>query len=376
MSKRTKENPLTAGILADEANQGAVGVAALPNRISRYAGAHQRALLMADYAESIGELSMGRKLTDCGHYLLFRHYTAIDEVRLHAASLCRKHLLCPLCAIRRGQKALEAYAARVEYVQATKGPLRAFHVICTVKDGADLLERFDHLRGTMRRMTRARLDYLKAPKKRPHVEFAKAIGGVHSIEVKRGKNSGLWHPHVHMIWLCHEAPNEDELRKEWEGWAGDSWSCKVVPFHDQADLISGFQEVFKYALKFSDMALPDNWEAFQTLSGKRLVDSFGDLRGVVIPDELDEPLDGQEFVELLYRWMGKGYGLAERREGHLTELPSPPARPLPPPKRSYTNAAFWARVAQEKAHKGGIGGGAPDVHLSPRSVPPDKGRSP
>ena len=67
MGRPKKENPLTADILAEEANQGAVGVAALPNRLNRYAGAHQRALHMADYAESIGELSMGRKLTDCGH---------------------------------------------------------------------------------------------------------------------------------------------------------------------------------------------------------------------------------------------------------------------------------------------------------------------
>ena len=345
--KSKKENPLTAGFLAEEANQGAVGVAALPNRLSRYAGAHQRALDMAHYAAGINEHAMARKLTDCGHYLLFRHYTAIDEVRLHAASLCRKHLLCPLCAIRRGQKALEAYAARVEHVQATNGPLRAFHVICTIKDGADLLERFNHLRGVMRRMTQARRDHLKAPQKNRHVEFAKALGGVHSIEVKRGKNSGLWHPHVHMIWLCHEEPDEVKLRQEWESWAVDSWSCKVVPFHSQEELISGFQEVFKYALKFSDMELADNWEAFETLSGKRLVDSFGCLRGVVIPDELDEPLEGQEFVELLYRWMGKGYSLAHQGEPTQEEPKSrdPKGRELPPAKATYTKEQFAQAAA-------------------------------
>ena len=48
---------------------------------------------------------------------------------------------------------------------------------------------------------------------------------------------------------------------------GDSWSCKVVPFHSQEDLIGGFQEVFKYALKFSEMAPADNWEAFQNSPG-------------------------------------------------------------------------------------------------------------
>ena len=345
MSRPRNENPLTAEFLAESANQGTVGVAALPDRLNRYGRAHQRALLMADYAESIGELSMGRRLTSCGHWLMFRHYPKQDEVRLHAASLCRKHLLCPLCAIRRGQKALGAYMARVEHVFASEPHLKAFHVICTVRDGANLIQRFDHLRGVMRKMTQARRDYLKAPDKRPHVEFAKAVGGVHSIEVKRGKGSGLWHPHVHMIWLCHEAPDQAQLRKEWEGWAGDSWSCKVVPFHNEADLLGGFQEVFKYALKFSEMAPADNWEAFQKLSGHRLVDSFGCLRGVVIPDELDEPIEAEDFEEMLYRWMGKGYSLRGTRKVAAKPLLDPPERPMGFYGRSYTNDDFRMSAA-------------------------------
>lgn len=348
MSKRKKENPLTAEFLAESANQGTVGVAALPNRLSRYGVAHQRALLMADYAESIGELSMGRRLTSCGHWLLFRHYQKTDEVRLHAASLCRKHLLCPLCAIRRGQKALDAYMGRVEHVFASEPRLKAFHVICTVKDGADLMERFHHLRGVMRKMTQARRDHLKAPEKNRHVEFAKAVGGVHSIEVKKGKGSGLWHPHVHMIWLCHEAPDEKELRKQWEGWAGDSWSCKVVPFHNEADLLGGFQEVFKYALKFSEMAPSDNWEAFQKLSGHRLVDSFGCLRGVVIPDELDEPIEGEDFAEILYRWIGKGYSFIGVRNPLINPFPEQDGPPVRFRTRSYSADDFKMAVIAYK----------------------------
>lgn len=148
MNEPERENPLTADILAEEADQRTSGVAALPNRLSRYAGAHQRALLMADYAKGIAEVSTARKLTECGNYLLFRHYTGLDLVRLHAANLCRKHLLCPLCAIRRGQKSLEAYMGRVDHVFASEPRLKAFHVICTVKDGEDLMERFQHLRGS------------------------------------------------------------------------------------------------------------------------------------------------------------------------------------------------------------------------------------
>ena len=89
---------------------------------------------------------------------------------------------------------------------------------------------------------------------------------------------------------------------------GDSFIVDVSPISDMA---SGFVEVLKYALKFSDLSLEDNYHAFQVLSGQRLMDSFGILRGVEIPEELtDEPLDGLPYVELFYKYLsGAGYSL-------------------------------------------------------------------
>jgi hypothetical protein len=80
---------------------------------------------------------------------------------------------------------------------------------------------------------------------------------------------------------------------------------------DQADPASGFLEVFKYALKFSDMQPADTWQAFQVLRGRRLVGSAGLFRGIEIPEQLtDEPLDDLPYVELFYRYLrGTGYTL-------------------------------------------------------------------
>ena len=68
-------------------------------------------------------------------------------------------------------------------------------------------------------------------------------------------------------------------------------------------------EVFKYAVKFSDLPLDDNWQGYQTLAGKRLIASFGVFRGVDVPEELtDEGLDDLPYVELMYRFVyGVGY---------------------------------------------------------------------
>ena len=338
-SDKPKENPLSDSILADDSEQGACGVAVLPSRLDRYAGAHQRALSMADYAANLGERTISERLTDCGHWLAFRHYYTLDTVRLHAAFFCKKHLLCPLCAIRRGAKYLKAYMERLQTVQAEQPGLKAYMVTLTVKDGPDLLERFQHLRRAMHRMTQARRDYLTAPDKRPHVEFAKALGGVHSIEAKRGEGSGEWHPHAHMVWLCHEAPDAAKLSQEWHQLTGDSFIVDVRPFR-QDDIASGFAEVFKYALKFSDLPLQDNWDAFQTLSGKRLVDSFGCLRGVEVSEDFtDEPIsEDLPYIEMIYCFINGVKGAYSLARFLLVDDPCPGAPPPVMPQKIVSEA--------------------------------------
>jgi hypothetical protein len=308
-----KTNPLRDECLAAESQQGADDALALPSRLERYSIAHRRALHMSDYAASQNELKTARHLKECGHWLLFKDYFTVGKVKLSKANFCNKHLLCPLCAIRRGAKYLQAYHQRLQVIQQEHPTIKAYMVTVTVKDGADLKERFQHLRTAMRSMTQARRDHLKAPSKNRHVEAAKALGGVHSIEFKRGKNSGLWHPHAHMVWLCYEQPDAAKLSQEWKHWTGDSFIVDVRPFHNQKDVIRGFLEVFKYALKFSDMSLPDNWEAAHALQSRRLVDNFGLFRGVKVPESMtDEGLDDLPYIELIYEFTRAGYSLRYR----------------------------------------------------------------
>ena len=296
-----RENPDS---LAGET--GVQGIEALPKKIDRYSKAKRGALDVVDYMESIPEhQAMAEKVRTCGDYLVFRHYYTVDQVRLHGASLCRKHLLCPLCAIRRGAKALKAYADRWEVIHVEKPHLLPFLVTLTVKDGPDLKERFKHLHKGQRelwmRKHRARGSPLDG------VE-----GAVWSYEIKRGSGSGLWHPHLHMIALAETEPDAFELAKEWKNITGDSFIVHVTPI-DQKDPISGFMEVFKYAVKFSDQPPADTVHAWLTLATKRLLGSSGCFRGVVVPESLlDDPegLGELPFITLFYRYLrGAGYSL-------------------------------------------------------------------
>ena len=230
----------------------------------------------------------------CGGYLLFRHYLDHDTCRLHAARFCKFHLLCPLCAVRRGAKALEAYLKRYEVVRGADAALRPFLVTLTVKDGPDLAERFLHLAKSFRHLAKRR-----TRRDQQWSEWAKVKGAVWSYEVKRGSGSGQWHPHLHAIVLGHESIYVEALADEWRGITGDSFIVDVRPI-EAGDLVGGFCEVFKYAVKFSDMEPADTAHAWRTIRGRRLIDSAGLLRGVEIPDSLlDEALDGP-FVDLLF----------------------------------------------------------------------------
>lgn len=178
-------------------------------------------------------------------------------------------------------------------------------VTLTVKDGPDLLERFQHLHASQREL------WKRKQRGRGSV-LAGVAGAVWSYEFKRGKGSGEWHPHLHMIALAETSPSQLDLANEWHNITGDSYIVDVRPItHDEADgHIDGFLEVFKYAVKFSDQEPADTVHAWLTLKGRNLIGSAGCFRGVEVPDSLlDEPLDGLPFVEYFFRFSTGAYSL-------------------------------------------------------------------
>lgn len=306
-------------------------------RVSRYSMARFRSSQMAGYLAGMaaaGELvpedlgdadELGRraaKLRGCGRELKLRWYPSLDQTRLVKGKFCGQQLLCPLCAIRRAAKFLRRYVERLAHVLREREDLRPFLATLTVRDGPDLAERFTHLRSCLRKLRDRRRNLAKGSS-RVWTEWARAEGGVGSIEVKRGKNSHQWHPHYHAVLLCDRAPDQKSLSSEWHELTGDSFVVDVRPMGAEAvwreaatmapvqlteALADEFVEVVKYALKFSDLSLADNWRAFRVLSGRNLVDAFGCLRGVEVPDGmLDGPLDDPDlaYLEIVFRWLEK-----------------------------------------------------------------------
>lgn len=309
----SNEKPPISGSLAADEIGGKFS--SIDERLDRYAEGKARALSMVNYIYTKGhDAKLSGVMRSCGSHLVFKKALDSGDNRLSSAITCKKHLLCPFCAMRRGAKAFQRYSQRLEQLvseNAISSDLKPYLVTLTIKDRGDLKNAYKAIKGAFSRLLECRRNSLKGLSS---TEFSKIEGAVYSFEVKRGRNSGLWHPHVHMVAWCSSEINQTQLSREWLDLTGDSFIVDVRMLYSKEgrdSLTSGFLEVFKYAVKFSDMSLKDNWTAYETLKCKRLIGSFGFMYGVKIPDDLtDEDFEeGRPYILMFYKYSlaKKGY---------------------------------------------------------------------
>jgi len=298
-SQQEKKKPIDVTSLAAEGQDG-YSEKDIFKRLDRYGKARENALQFSDYLAQENQSKLSSILAQCGNYIVFHHYFTVGQWRVSQFCTCKKHLLCPLCAIRRGGKALRVYLARFNLLIEQDPTLKPYMVTLTVRNGEDLSERFTHLSGALRAYHKRRSG------KRQKGEILKAKSAVFTYEFTNKGNG--WHPHVHAIWLCKEAPNSFSLSEEWHALTGDSYIVDVRPMNT-FDIVSSFCEVFKYALKFSELENSDRLYAYNVLKGKRLQDSFGDFRGLdVEPNDSDDLLQDLPYIERIFNYYrGVGY---------------------------------------------------------------------
>ena len=214
-------------------------------------------------------------LSGCANYLLFKHYYTLDKYKLSGLKTCKKHMLCPFCSAIRASKQATAYHDKMVHLLKENPNLKPVFVTLTVRNGDDLKERFNHLKDSFKVYQSRRRDWLK--KGRGYNEFCKAHGIVYAYEIT--DNGKGWHPHLHMILLVDDWIDKDKLSAEWYAITGDSFIVdvrRVKPSKAEVDTIDakeqkedysdGFMEVFKYAMKFTELTHYQIWIAHETLS--------------------------------------------------------------------------------------------------------------
>lgn len=287
--------------------------------IAPHSARKTRALQISDFLNKItksqchsSERKLAQKASDnlngCANYLKFHDYFTIGQQKLVAAHTCKQHMLCPFCAARRAAKTVKAYEEKVKTVMTGQDDLVPVMITFTVKNRDDIKTVFPHLKRSFQRlMQRRRINKSQGTHK---TEMSKVKGAFASYEFTYSEEN-KWHPHVHAIALLDEYIDIKKLSAEWLDITGDSMIVDIRKIStknektskkiDSNDLVDGLLEVCKYALKFSDLPDEKLWEAYKFLKGKRLSASYGNLRGVEVPETLlDDPLEDLPYIWRLF----------------------------------------------------------------------------
>ena len=233
-----------------------------------------------------------RRDEDCGRCLEFRKADEGDRWFLAAGKFCQAYKLCNLCGIRRTGK----YIGKVLPV-ALSGLLeqpnrRLTFATHTIRDSEHLGEQVKRLLDAYRRlMTNARK--AREGKRGYSSPIANVVGSMGFVELKRGKNSGKWHPHIHSLWLHDGWLDYQAASDAWRKLDPDTrvsnhkelnssrtWRCNQDPdlVKDETfreTVAKELAEIMKYVTAFSELSAFDVMDAFYKTKGQRLVRGYG-----------------------------------------------------------------------------------------------------
>lgn len=201
-------------------------------------------------------------LRDCRTYATLRRDFATGDVMVFGDS-CRDRW-CPMCA---GQKAAYAKDQVKLYIADLKSP--KFLTLTLRHNVNDLKSQIEFLQERFRAL-RSRAYWRR-----------NVFGGIWFLQVKRGKNSGCWHPHLHILL--------DGNRME-QGTLSDLWNqvtfgSPILDIRYLRDHEAAADYVSRYTARpamLGDMPLPDQVEVIEALFGKRLCGTFGNAKCVTL----------------------------------------------------------------------------------------------
>ena len=210
--------------------------------------------------------------------------------RYFAGSYYCKSRFCSICAKLRALAWLSKLVPLLNDYMAQG--YKVFMVNYTIKDQADLEVGLTALLDAWRYMTNGEKSL-----RRKFRELN--CGGVRSVEVKIGKGSGIWHPHIHTLVLCKVAKGErvrqfEDYRKIWECAVRSAFGCskgseklgsvdiRGIKKGNRKSIMGAVVETFKYISKFDWLKLPSDKvnELIEKTKGRHFISAWGELYGL------------------------------------------------------------------------------------------------
>ena len=269
--------------------------------------------------------AMNSNIANCSSWLKFRDYENNGQ-KLSNARFCKKDKVCPACAMRRASKQVKkVYNELYSNPDLLKGYW--YYIVLPVRH--DSTEEFgtvyDRLQGGLKSIAKA-LRNVKSGQNSDNF-FTMFDGMMYSIEQTKTENG--WNVHANL--LCRsEKPIKDLKRKKGSFWSPsmvETWkeltgslnvSVNPIQITNEDDLMKNLMEVFKYSLKFQDLAHEDLLTAYRGTYRKRLLGTMGTLRKLKTDVSLNgDDVEDDLFIETRFTWIKDKYDFRGHQKGKV-----------------------------------------------------------
>lgn len=206
------------------------------------------------------------RLKECGNVVTFRKHLETWEKQLLSANFCKYDRVCIACATKRAIGMIKRFEQGIKAQNLYEK--HRYYIVLTIKHKAwdkleDLMEKLLTSKEKLARNYRnSKRDVQK------NKSFFNSFDGmVISIEVAHKWKNG-WHPHINILACSNEevpikqgmhirGDVNEQLQKEWLQITWDSFIHNIRKINVKNDYFtrSGIGEVFKYAIKFSDLTV-------------------------------------------------------------------------------------------------------------------------
>jgi len=211
-------------------------------------------------------------MESCRTYASLRRDANSGDVMVFGDS-CRERW-CPMCA---GQKAAFAKDQTEIYVKSLTAP--RFLTLTLRNNESDLKEQITFLQQSFARIRNRK--YWKDNVK----------GGIWFLQVKRGRDSNLWHPHLHIL-LDGNYMEQARLSALWELVTYGSPVIDIRRIHDAKSAASYVARYTARPAALADMCIDDRIEVIESLFRKRLSGTFGNGKSVTLtPPKVESDAD-------------------------------------------------------------------------------------
>lgn len=207
----------------------------------------------------------------------FVRHRVTSEIRL-ASSRCNLRW-CPLCI------KTKRYVMRQALIPWVKRAKKPKFVTLTLK----------HSDAPLDHQIKSLYKFFGILRRRPFWK-KRITAGVWFFQIKRGKNDGLWHPHLHLICDGRYVPQK-ELSEAWDNVTGGS---KIVDIRQVKDPKKAADYVSRYATAPCDLTSfsdDDAIEIFDSLHGRRICGSFGNCRDLQLVPSKCPDADDWEYMD-------------------------------------------------------------------------------